>query len=189
MLSEKLTNQFKKGSTQNNIILGLAAISTLLAIIFGTMLLQNRTTKAVIIPDNTDKVRLDDTNNIATLADEEALNQEENPQTLLYNSTVDSFGIIIDTLEKRIELLKEDLVLANAIDLDYVGQLIKSAKRFSDSDCNKSLAFLYAAKKIAQTDGITSNYKKDMTSMINKCEDALFGKKPSDTPTPTSSVD
>ncbi len=168
--------------TQSNIILGVAAISTLLAIIFGTMLLQNRTTKAVIMPPNTEDLAFEDTNNIATLADEEALN-EEDPQTILYNTAVDSFGVIIDTLENRIELLKDNLVVARAVDLDFVGQLIKSAKRFSETDCNKSLAFLYAAKKVAQIDGTTSSYQKDMTSMINKCEDALFGKKPGDTPT------
>ena len=60
---------------------------------------------------------------------------------------------------------------------DNITYLMDNAKKFADTDCRKSLAFLYAAQKIAQIDGTSSANKESINQMMNKCEDVIFNNQ------------
>jgi hypothetical protein len=173
--AEKLKQELQKAKSQTKLTMAIAGISLVAAIIFGSMALQKST--PVIIPEET----------IAEL--DEIDTTESIDETIVLNQQIDSLGIVIDTLENRLTA-QEELLVKNGevvVVTDYVGQLLNNAKAFSGTNCNKSLAFLYAAKKIAQADGTTEANKIAMSQMISQCEAAMFGGKTNNSA--TSSVD
>lgn len=163
--AEKLEQELQKAKSQTKLTMAIAGISLVAAIILGSMALQKST--PVIIPEDT------------TVALDEMDTLENINETIVLNQQIDSLSIVIDTLENRLTV-QEALLIKNkeiVIVTDYVGQLLSNAKAFSGTNCNKSLAFLYAAKKIAQADGTTEANKIAMSQMISQCEAAMFGGK------------
>jgi hypothetical protein len=173
--AEKLKQELQKAKSQTKLTMAIAGISLVAAIILGSMALQKST--PVIIPEET-IAELDEIDTIESI-----------DETIVLNQQIDSLGIVIDTLENRLTAQKELLAKnrETVVVTDYVGQLLSNAKAFSGTNCNKSLAFLYAAKKIAQADGTTEANKVAMSQMISQCEAAMFGGKTNNSA--TSSVD
>ena len=185
MLQNELKEKLKKVKFQNKITIGVAGASLALAIVFGTLYLLNRTHPVTTSGGN------------ETLTQQvEDLNQQDDEAnqdlTALMNQQLDSLSIVIDTLNRRLTRAKTEIeqaqISASTYTVDHIAQLIEHAKEFSNTNCNKSLAFLYAAKKVSQMDGTSNANKQAINSMIHKCEEAVFGKKPGED-APTSSIE
>ena len=162
---EKLQGELQKAKSQTKLTMAIAGISLVATIVLGAMALQKST------PVTTSEVAGISLNDIDTL--------ERVNETIVLKQEIDSLSIVIDTLEGR--LMKYEELEAQddetVVVTDYIGQLLENAKAFSNTNCNKSLAFLYAAKKIAQADGTTDANKMAISTMITQCEAALFGGK------------
>ena len=103
----------------------------------------------------------------------------------------DSLAYIIDTLQLSLVRARASarrdysrFVTASnysssqsSLEQNNLDHLIENAKKFSETDCEKSLVFLYAAKKISQIDGTSGLNKRSINQMISKCEDTLFSSK------------
>ena len=96
-----------------------------------------------------------------------------------YANTIDSMTTVLLVLEDTVTSLKNQLLLSAPISHDYISQMIENAKLFSSTDCNKSLAFLYAAKKVASMEKRIGPNVDAIQTMIKKCEANVFGTSPS----------
>jgi len=169
MSASELKQQLKKAKLSNQILLGVAGLFLIGNIVLGVQSFQNKAKKEVIVPE----LNID-TASYAIINDD----LEENLAVYQLTQQLDSFKIVVDTLSNQLERadikITKNQALAS-VSQDYIGELIEYAKEFNQSDCNKSLAFLYAAKKIASTDGTTEVNKIALSNMINSCEANLFG--------------
>lgn len=159
----------------NKIAFATGALGFLSAAIFGFLYFQKPKVAQIPVPTAAIIEEVDTLDGL-TARQEEALETAlaEKKETL-FIKTIDSLKTVIEEIETAAEENSELPPPAS----DYLVQMLDYAKKFEDTDCNKSLAFLYAAKKIASSEGRTGTSVKTIQTMINKCEENIFGKKPS----------
>lgn len=181
MSANELKEQLKKAKLTNQVLMGITGVLLIGNIVFGVMMLQKNKKTEVYTPDESAAIN-------DTLQQTDDL--DNNLATYQFQQTVDSYQIVVDTLNRRLNRASQRINNFEVNRLpsnDYVGELIQYARQFNNSDCNKSLAFLYAAKKIAQTDGTSEANKNVLSEMIDSCEDNLFGNN-TNQDTPSSSI-
>jgi hypothetical protein len=170
-MEDVLTQQVEKLTQKTKISYMIAGCSLAFAIVIGALWL---------MPDNTkhqeqklDAISTEAVNDVITPQDEvSGLSLKE----ASYIKTIDSLKSILAALELPDgEEVGAVETAANAVETDYIGQMIENAKRFSSTDCSKSLAFLYAAKKVANMEKRTGANLETIQAMIAKCEENVFG--------------
>lgn len=162
----------------------IAVLAIITAATFGFLWSQNQPPSSTDITDENSIVQ-----NEGFLAADSVQLEQEDAVIASYQKTIDSFKTVVDTLNTRLRKAKaknnEEAVVTSGA-TDYVMQLIQNASQFTNSDCNKSLAFLYAAKKIAMSDEAYSSQQPTINGMIKSCEDKILGKAPTASPTSNS---
>jgi hypothetical protein len=176
-MDDLLKKQIKKSKQQTKISYILAGTGFALALIFGILWLTSGSMSLdQKLNSPTTKVSLD-------TIDYESQVSELNEQEATHIKIIDSLTTVLLTLEDTISALhlagKEALAISNALNEDYIPQMIKNAKHFAETNCSKSLAFLYAAKKVANMEKRTGSSIETIQTMIKKCEANVFGESPS----------
>lgn len=175
-MDDLLTQQINKLKKQKKISYIVGGSGLALALIFGILWLVSNSKTHDTKPNTTsDKVNLDTIDYASQLTD---LTTKEEGHT----KTIDSLTTIVLSLQDTVTALKltnESLVSPNSDNVDYIFQMLENAKRFSNTDCNKSLAFLYAAKKVAKMENRSGPNLDAIQLMIKKCEANIFGSSPS----------
>lgn len=174
-MDDLLTQQINKLKKQTKISYILAGSGLTLALVFGILWLVSSSKSHDQKPNMTStKVSLDTIDYANQLSD--LTNKEE-----FQAKTIDSLRTVLFALEDSIKTLKlaDETLSTTAPNEDYIYQMLENARRFSNTDCNKSLAFLYAAKKVANMEKRTGSNLDAIQSMIKKCEANVFGANPS----------
>ena len=186
MLQKELQQELEKAELQNKIFLGISGVFLLSTIVLGAILLRSNNNADLVITENNPSL----TSELNTIQ-KDSFYQEFNLSELDIIRKFDSLAYIIDTLElilvRARSSAKRDysryLTASNysenelkPTDTDNVNLLIENAKKFSNTDCNKSLAFLYAAKKIGQINRVSATTKSTINQMIKKCETTFFSR-------------
>lgn len=172
MEKKVLTQQIKNLKKRNSILMGVSGLAFIAACVF-----------AVLWSNASLKTKNDKPQSVIMSAALDSLDSSSEELTFIekeegYIKTIDSLKKEITDLTVAAEDTLE-IETASSTYVDYIAQMLENAKRFSGTDCNKSLAFLYAAKKVAKMEERTGPNVDAIKVMINKCEESLFGTTPS----------
>ena len=174
-MGDLLTKQVEKLKTQAKVSYLLAGSGLAIALIFGILWLSSGSKSLDQKPNSPITKAILDTIDYKSQITDLDVKQES------YIKTIDSLKTALLSLTDTVTVLKiNQQILASAtISEDYVDQMLENAKKFSSTDCNKSLAFLYAAKKVANMEKRVGPNIDAIQIMIKKCEASIFGENPS----------
>jgi len=190
MLQNELKQRLKKTQLHKKLALTLAGVCLLLSIGLGILLFTSDSQKintAGGFQSNSNDGLAIQVKNIS----QDSVNVLLELSEIEIIQKFDSLAYIIDTLELSLEQAQaraqrdyaryitasnySTSVETTSLEKGGLDVLIEKAKKYAGTDCKKSLAFLYAAKKVAEIDGTTSVNKNSINQMISKCEGTLFG--------------